>query len=239
MDAFVDPELAAVLRSRTSARIAIGRAGTRSPTLNLLELRADHAAARDAVLSEVPPDFALYTNSAVSVSTRAADRREHLLRPDLGRLLRPEDEDKIRQLADRGCDVLVAFGDGLSSEAVTAQVPALLPALFAGLALENVGRVCGPVMVRHARVGLMNQLGELAQASVVILLVGERPGLSTSRSLSAYLGWEPRPGKTDADRNVVSNIHEEGLPAHLAGAQVAKWAVAMLRQRSSGYLFAA
>jgi ethanolamine ammonia-lyase small subunit len=239
MDAFVDPELADLLRSRTTARIAIGRAGTRSPTLNLLELRADHAAARDAVLSEVPPDFANYTNCASTVSTRVSDRREHLLRPDLGRLLRPEDEDKIRQLAGRGCDVLVAFGDGLSSEAVTAQVPALLPALFAGLALENVGRVCGPVMVRYTRVGLMNQLGELAQASVVVLLVGERPGLSTSRSLSAYLGWEPRPGKTDADRNVVSNIHEEGLPAHEAGAQVAKWAVGMLRQRTSGYLFAA
>lgn len=239
MDTFVDTELATDLRARTTARIATGRAGTRAPTLNLLELRADHAAARDAVHSAVPIDFALYVDCAATVSTRASDRREHLLRPDLGRQLAPEDEDKIRRLGDGGCDVLVAFGDGLSSEAVTAQVPALLPALFAGLALENVGRVKGPVMVRHARVGLMNQLGELAQASVVILLVGERPGLSTARSLSAYMGWEPRPGKTDADRNVLSNIHEEGLPAYEAGAQVARWAVSMLRQRTSGYLFAA
>lgn len=239
MDAFVDPEIAAVMRAQPTARIATGRAGTRSPTRDLLELRADHAAARDAVLSEVPPEFALYTQSETTVSTRVADRREHLLRPDLGRLLRPEDEDKIRQLGEGGCDVLVAFGDGLSSEAVTAQVPALLPALFAGLALENVGRVRGPVLVRNARVGLMNQLGELAQAAVVILLVGERPGLSTSRSLSAYMGFEPRPGKTDADRNVISNIHEDGLPAHEAGAQVARWAVGMLRQRTSGYRFAA
>ncbi len=239
MDTFVDPEIASLLRSQTTARIAVGRAGTRSPTLNLLELRADHAAARDAVLSEVPADFSLYVPCAVSVATRAADRREHLLRPDLGRILREQDEDKIRQLADGGCDVLVAFGDGLSSEAITTQVPELLPTLFAGLAENGVARVKGPVSVRNARVGLMNQLGDLAQASVVVLLVGERPGLSTARSLSAYLGWEPRPGKTDADRNVISNIHEDGLPAPEAGVQVARWAASMLRQRTSGYRFAA
>lgn len=237
MDAFVDPELASVLRSQTTARIAVGRVGSRSLTVDLLELRTDHAAARDAVLSEVPPEFANYTQCVATVSTRVTDRKQHLLRPDLGRVLQPQDENEIRRVAEGGCDVLIAFGDGLSSDAVVAQVPALLPALMAGLALEGVGRVKGPIMVRNARVGLMNQLGELARASVVALLVGERPGLSTTRSLSAYLGWEPRPGKTDADRNVVSNIHEEGMLAYDAGALVAKLAVGMLRQRTSGYLF--
>ena len=225
------------LCSRTPARIARGRAGTRPRTAELLLFRADHAAARDAVLTEVGADFPVYTGCVASVATCAADRREYVLRPDLGRRLREQDHAAIAAVGANGCDVLVAIGDGLSSEAVTSQVPSLLPSLLAGLEDEGVAPVRGPVFVRNARVGVMDHLGQLSQAYVVILLVGERPGLSTAKSLSAYMGWMPRFGCTDANRNVISNIHEDGLPAVEAASVVARWATKMLRERASGVHF--
>jgi len=239
MVALSEPKHSLDLCSRTPARIARGRAGARPRTSELLLFRADHAAARDAVLAEVPAEFPVYAGCAATVSSSAADRREYVLRPDLGRRIREHDEDAVAALGKNGCEVLVAIGDGLSSEAVTSQVPSLLPSLLAGLDDEGVSVVRGPVFVRNARVGVMDHLGQLSQASVVILLVGERPGLSTAKSLSAYMGWMPRFGCTDANRNVISNIHEDGLPAVEAASVVARWAAKMLRERSSGVHFSA
>ncbi|MBK9577572.1 MAG: ethanolamine ammonia-lyase subunit EutC [Fibrobacteres bacterium] len=225
------------LQALTPARIDRGRAGTRPRTAELLLFRADHAAARDAVLTELPDDFPDQLGCVASVRTCAADRREYLLRPDLGRRIRPSDEQAVAALGKGGCDVLVVVGDGLSSNAVASQAPLLLPPLLASLETLRSGSVRGPIFVRNARVGAMNHLGELAQATVVVLLVGERPGLSTSRSLSVYMGWMPRSGCTDAHRNVISNIHELGLPAQQAADVVTRWVAGMFRESTSGAHF--
>lgn len=228
---------ASELSALTPARIDRGRAGTRPRTAELLLFRADHAAARDAVLTELPEDFPDQLGCVASVRTCAADRREYLLRPDLGRCIRPGDDQPVAALGKGGCEVLVVIGDGLSSNAAASQAPLLLPPLLASLETMRSGSVRGPIFVRNARVGVMNHLGDLAQATIVVLLVGERPGLSKSRSLSVYMGWMPRPGCTDAHRNVISNIHEQGLVAQQAAAVVARCVAGMFRESTSGAHF--
>jgi ethanolamine ammonia-lyase small subunit len=131
----------------------------------------------------------------------------------------------------------VVVGDGLSSAAVEAQVPFLLPALLDCLRAEGFESIAGPVFVHLARVGVLDSLGEVVRPEVGILLVGERPGLATALSLSAYLGFRPRLGRTDADRNVLSNIHVDGVPPLEAAAVVAGWARSMLQQGRSGVGF--
>jgi ethanolamine ammonia-lyase small subunit len=167
------------------------------------------------------------------VSTRARSKDEYLRRPDLGREL---DADARRALAEQGtvgADVQVVIGDGLSATAVVAQVPALLPLLHA--ATEARGwRFGRPFVVRYCRVGVLNDVGAVLDPAVVVLLVGERPGLATTESLSAYLAYRPRPGHTDADRNLISNIHARGLPPTVAVDRVAGLAEVLISARSSG-----
>ncbi|MFN8075694.1 MAG: ethanolamine ammonia-lyase subunit EutC [Kineosporiaceae bacterium] len=218
-----DDVLRARMRELTPARVLLGRAGTSYPTAEVLRLRADHAAARDAVrtplvLGEGPLGELAARLDLLEVSTCAGSKAEYLRRPDLGRRL---SEDAVAALADhpRGADVQVVVGDGLSSTAVAAQVPVLLPALLDAVRARgwSLGR---PFVVRHCRVGVMNDVGALLDPAVVVLLVGERPGLATSESLSAYLGHRPRPGHTDADRVLLSNIHDDGVPAARAAEPV-------------------
>jgi ethanolamine ammonia-lyase small subunit len=230
------PEEARLLAARTPARVATGRAGTRPPTAQLLRLRADHAAASDAVRGEVDPALPATWGCVLSVSTLAADRDIYLDRPEDGRILRPEDAGLLRERVG-GCEVLVAVADGLSKAAVEVQAPKALPVLLSALELEGVGTVGGPVFVRNGRVGVVDSLGEATGARLVILLVGERPGLSTAESLSIYFALDPAPGRTDADRNVISNVHEAGIPPVEAAAVAASWAARMLRSGLGGVRF--
>jgi len=236
LERFAQSGLAHQLKERTVARIGVGRAGCRPTTASLLSFRMDHAAACDAVREALDPDFPRQLGCSMELRTQAADRDEYLLRPALGRLLRPEDRTWISRSV-RGCDVLVAVGDGLSSAAVKAQAPRLVPALIQALRDEGIAAVAGPVFVHGARVGVMNDLGEATGARAVALLVGERPGLSTAESLSIYMGFEPRDGKSDADRNLLSNIHATGIPPEEAARTAATWIAAMLRQGLSGVAF--
>lgn len=218
----VDPVEAAL--ARTPARVLVGRTGPAYRTATLLKLREDHAAARDAVHAEADllrdfgPDridrFLLF-----GVQTRATSRAEYLRRPDLGRKLSDESCDLIRARCPAGRDLQVVVGDGLSVTAVASQAPALLDCLWEGAAARgwSFGR---PFLVRYCRVGVMNDVGSLLAPEVVVLLVGERPGLATAESLSAYLAFRPRPGHTDADRNLVSNIHDRGVGTAEAAARV-------------------
>jgi ethanolamine ammonia-lyase small subunit len=167
------------------------------------------------------------------VRTRAATRTEYLLRPDLGRQL---DDDACRILRERcrsGMDLQVLVGDGLSAAAVTAQVPWLLPRLLA-LAEGRGWRVGREFFVRHCRVGVLNDVGELLDPLVVVLLIGERPGLATAASLSAYMAYRPRRGDTDARRNLISNIHEQGVRIEEAVPRILALAEAMRRTQCSG-----
>jgi ethanolamine ammonia-lyase small subunit len=154
------------------------------------------------------------------VQTLAGSKDHYLLRPDLGRRLSPAAIELVQQRCPRGADVQVVIGDGLSAAAVRAQVPALLPRLVEELQrLElTIGQ---PFFIRHCRVGVLNDIGETLDPAVAVLLIGERPGLATAESLSAYLAYRPRPGDTDARRNLIANIHERGVPLPEAAHRIA------------------
>lgn len=226
------------IREQTPARLMEGRAGISYRTATELRLREDHAAARDAVRTELDlsGDFGqefIERWGIFEVSTQARSKDEYLLRPDLGRGLDPSARDAIAGRCPSGCDLQIAIGDGLSVKAVSVQVPGLLPLLMQGAEVRGwrTGRVFA---IRHCRVGVMNEIGELLMPQALVLLVGERPGLATAESLSAYLAYRPRTGHTDADRNLVSNIHGSGVPVAQASARILKLVDAMLRERTSG-----
>jgi ethanolamine ammonia-lyase small subunit len=231
-------ELEAQIRARTPARLMEGRSGASYRTATQLELRADHAAARDAVQTELDliehlgQEF-LSRWGIFEVSTEVRSKAEYLLRPDLGRKFNEEGRGAIREHCAQGCTVQIAIGDGLSVKAVAAQVPALLPLLMAG-ANERGWRTGRAFAIRHCRVGVMNEIGELLRPEAVVLLVGERPGLATAESLSAYLAYRPRAGDSDARRNLVSNIHAGGVGIAGAAARILKLVGEMLRERTSG-----
>lgn len=209
---------------RTPARLLVGRAGTAYRTATWLELRADHAAARDAVRSEVDL-LSAFGEERVNrfqlfeTQSRAGSKGEYLRRPDLGRKLSDESAELVRSRCPVGRDLQVVIGDGLSATAVAAQAPGLLGRLYA-VASERGWSFGRPFLVRYCRVGVMNDVGELLRPEVVVLLVGERPGLASAESLSAYLAFRPRTGHTDADRNLVSNIHGRGVSAEQAVSRV-------------------
>ncbi len=226
------------IQARTPARLLVGRAGPAYRTATQLELRQDHAAAVDAVHAEVDlrtdftPDF-VNRWRLFEICTQARDKGEHLLRPDLGRHL----NDTARSELVRDCparpDLQVVIGDGLSAAAVVAQVPQLLPLLER--AAQERGWSFGRVFfVRHCRVGVLNDIGELLNPEVIVLLIGERPGLATAESLSAYVAYHPQPGHSDAQRNLISNIHQRGIVPAVAAQRIVTLAAKMRQLRASG-----
>lgn len=234
-----DPaEILAALRARTPARVLAGRAGPAYRTTTQLALRCDHAAARDAVQAELDLERDLGAELVAQfglfeVCTRAAAKAEYLKQPELGRCLSDAAATTIAERCTREADLQVVIGDGLSVEAVRAQVPALLPVL-AQSARERGWRFGQPFVVRHCRVGLLNDIGVLLDPAVVVLLIGERPGLATAESLSAYMAFHPRPGHTDAQRNLISNIHSRGVSPHEAAERIMNLAEEMMHTRMSG-----
>ncbi len=208
-------DLQALVQSVTPARLLTGRVGPGYRTRVQLELRRDHAAAQDAVLSEFQmeqdfPSDLIARLSLFEVQTQARSKSEYLLRPDLGRRLGPDAEQILKTRCRMGPELQIVIGDGLSAAATRTQVPALLPELFKSATTQGwlVGQ---PFCIRYCRVGVLNEVGRILGPKVAVLLVGERPGLATAESLSAYLAFEPRPGQTDAHRNLVSNIHSRGV----------------------------
>lgn len=231
-------ELVRAARQRTPARVLVGRAGPAYRTATQLELRRDHAAALDAVHAELDPtrDFGgdfVERWSLLTVSSQAGSKAEYLMRPDLGRRLHESGRTLLAGQYPRGVDLQVVIGDGLSAAAVVAQVPRLLPLLKqqADARGWSFGRV---FVVRHCRVGMLNDVGELLDPAIAVLLIGERPGLATAESLSAYLAYRPRPGDTDARRNLISNIHGRGVPIEVAAARIAALAERMRTLQLSG-----
>jgi ethanolamine ammonia-lyase small subunit len=211
------PEAIRRIRERTPARIFAGPVAATYLTSTQLELREAHAAARDAVrtemsLEEIFPTPFLAEWKIFEVPTRAATRDEFLLRPDLGRHFAESSRAEIRTSCAANAQIQLAIGDGLSVTAVAAQVPALLPHLVAG-ARARGWTVGQPFFIRHCRVGILNEIGELLAPDVAVLLIGERPGLATAESLSAYMAYRPAASHSDANRNLISNIHARGVPA--------------------------
>ena len=232
------PEIVNRIRARTPARVLVDRAGAGYRTPTQLELRAAHAAARDAVRTELDMardlgpelvrDWRLF-----EVATRAGSKDEYLLRPDLGRLFTDAAAAQITASCPQQPDLQIVIGDGLSVTAVTMQAPGLLP-LIAAQAAQHGWTLGRPFVIRHCRVGIMNHIGELLRPEVVVLLIGERPGLATAESLSAYMAFRPRAGDSDARRNLISNIHGRGVVLEAAAARIVKLAEQMRTQRLSG-----
>jgi ethanolamine ammonia-lyase small subunit len=226
------------IRERTPARIFEGRAGAAYRTSAQLDLREAHAAARDAVsaefhLASVFDDAFISQWNLREVSTAARNKKEYLVRPDLGRQFSEEAQQEISRRCSRGCDIQILIGDGLSVTAVSAQVPALLPLVCDG-ARERKWSVGQIFAVRYCRVGILNEIGELLAPKVAILLIGERPGLATAESLSAYMAFRPDKTHTDANRNLISNIHARGISPEAAARRIVNLAAAMMAQELSG-----
>ncbi|MET0677710.1 MAG: ethanolamine ammonia-lyase subunit EutC [Bradyrhizobium sp.] len=216
------------LRALTPARVALGRVAASLPTRALLDFTLDHARARDAVHvafdAEAIATGVAGLGLAVSrVESRALSRRDYLSRPDLGRRLTPEAAARLAAESPTGADIVVVIGDGLSSKAVHAHAVAVLARLAAPF--DAAGITYGPVVVATgARVALGDEIGAILKARMVVMLIGERPGLSAPDSLGAYLTFAPSIGRTDAERNCVSNIHRAGLDHGEAAAKIA-WLV--------------
>jgi ethanolamine ammonia-lyase small subunit len=232
------PELVGKIRARTPARLLAGRAGVAYRTMTQMDLREAHAAARDAVRAEL--DLEKQFDAAFiqkwelfEVSTAANSKDEYLLYPNLGRTFCEASRSELTKRCPSSRDIQIAIGDGLSVTAVAAQVPALLPELYKGA--EKLGWTVGQAFViRHCRVGILNEIGELLNPSVAVLLIGERPGLATAESLSAYMAFHPNRTHTDADRNLISNIHARGVSPIEAAAQILDLADQMMRAKLSG-----
>jgi ethanolamine ammonia-lyase small subunit len=207
-----EPVLWRDLRRFTTARVGLGRVGHAQPTAAHLDFQEAHALARDAVWSEL--DVSAFPGARV-VASEAPARRTFLLRPDLGRRLRADDRAALAADAKPGCIALVV-ADGLCASGVQVQAPALLDAVLPGLHTSG-WNVAPLVVARQARVALGDEVGEALGAAAVAVLIGERPGLSSLDSLGIYLTWAPRRGRTDAERNCISNVREAGLaPAEAA-----------------------
>ncbi len=230
----------AALRRHTPARIALGRAGTSLPTHELLRFAAAHADARDAVwvaLDEPALASALQAQgwATLPVHSQAPDRTAYLRRPDWGRRLRADSAQRLRQAgaaATGPVHLAIVLGDGLSARAVQQHAPPLLAALQPLLGAD--WRLAPLVIAQQARVALADEVGALLQARLVLMLLGERPGLSAPDSLGAYLTHAPQIGCNDAQRNCVSNIRPEGLPPAQAAQRLAWLLSEALRRRVSG-----
>ena len=222
----------AALRRMTPARVALGRAGNALPTAAHLDIQEAHARARDAVWSALDADALAAAIlpmldplglPVLRAASQAPDRRTYLLRPDLGRRLRAEDAAALAAYRRNDAPLVFVVADGLSASGVQAEAPALLAAAVPLLRASGVP--LGPVVIAaQGRVALGDAIGAALGAGMVAVLIGERPGLSAPASLGVYLTLDPRPGRTDAERNCLSNIRAGGLAPAAAAATLA-WLV--------------
>jgi len=227
-----NPDVLRALKATTPARIGVGRAGPRYRNQPLFLFLADHAMTQDALFREIAQAF-LERFNLFQVQTRVQDRQEYLLRPDLGRVLSDEARRTLAERCVKHPDVQVYLADGLSVAAIEANLADILPVLQQGFAQAKL-TMGTPFYVKYGRVGLMNDVNKIVDAQVVISLIGERPGLGRAESMSAYMGYRPKPDSTDADRDVVCNIYAGGTNPVEAGAYVVELATKMIRHQASG-----
>ncbi|MDD3219025.1 MAG: ethanolamine ammonia-lyase subunit EutC [Lachnospiraceae bacterium] len=221
-----------VIKKKTAARVCVGKAGSRLKTESYLRFRADHAIAQDAVWSYVD-ESVVDELGFMKVQTLCKDKDEYITRPDLGRKFSEETLEKIKEACPHHVDVQIIAGDGLSSPAITVNLPDIYPMLEDGLKAKGY-TLGSPIFVKYARVATMDQISEALDAKVTIILIGERPGLATGESMSAYMAYESSTKKNESQRTVVSNIHKKGMPPVEAGAQIVELVGKMMEAKASG-----
>jgi len=225
-------EAFAELKANAPCRLGIGKAGARYLTDPQLEFRAAHSAAQDAVFTDVDPELVEKLN-LFTVQTQCDCKDTYLTRPDLGRKLSDEGIATIKEKCKKNPTVQIYVADGLSSAAVAANIPDLLPAIVQGLQSYKIDTGT-PFFVKYGRVAVMDQISELTGAEVTCTLIGERPGLITAESMSAYIAYKATVGMPEARRTVVSNIHRNGTIPAEAGAHIAEIIKIMLEKKASG-----
>ena len=228
----VDGEKFRKMKMKTPARLGSGRAGPRYKTLTMLRFRADHAAAQDAVWSELEADFAK-EHDMLPTKTKCNDKEEYLTRPDLGRCFDEHNAKAIKGVIDTPPQVQIVVGDGLSSAAIAANAMDCLAAMKDGLKARGI-QTGKDIFVKYCRVGAGDAVGDITGCELVCVLVGERPGLVTDKSMSAYITYKPHTGVSESSRTVVSNIHAQGTPAVEAGAYIAELIDTILKKKVSG-----
>ena len=217
------PELAVRLQSLTPARVGLRRAGTSLATAELLEFQLAHSRACDAVHSQLDAGAVaaalvpLTGCEVLRLRSAASDRACYLQRPDLGRVLNERSRAQLARRTGLGCDLAVIVADGLSALAVERHAPALMAEVLSHLEGWRLGPFS---IVEQGRVAIGDEIGAALGAQIAVVLIGERPGLSSPDSLGVYITWEPRPGRTDAERNCISNIRAEGLGYREAAAEL-------------------
>lgn len=220
------------LKRQTPARIGVGKSGPRPPTAAWLQFRYDHAAAVDAVHGAVD-DALIESLGLFTVNTRVTDKDTYIRRPDYGRRLSDEGLAKVKEACTNRPVVQVIASDGLSSMAINENLEDVYLSL--NQSLEAKGLQTGtPFFIRKGRVAVMDHVGEHLEPDVVVLLIGERPGLVSAESLSAYLCYQPRLHTIESQRQVVSNIHQGGMPPAEAGAYLGQVVEKILRNKASG-----
>ena len=226
------------LKAFTNARIAMGRTGVASPLKEVLDFKMCHAHARDAVYSilkvdELIESLQLFQVPVVLVKSKANDRSVYLQRPDLGRKLNDASANNLRNETSHSTDVAIVIADGLSATAINEHAVPVIKKLIP-LLKQSVLTLTPLVLAEQARVAIADEIGSILQAKLSLILIGERPGLSSPDSMGAYLTFQPMPGKTDESRNCISNIRPEGLGYDLAAERIAKLIRASLQLKLSG-----
>ncbi|QDA58591.1 ethanolamine ammonia-lyase subunit EutC [Hymenobacter jejuensis] len=226
------------LKRFTDARIALGRVGTSVPLQEALALKFAHAQARDAVYSELNLEKLLkelqtFQLPIYQVRSKASNRQEYLRRPDLGRQLHESSHKHLQECADDETDIVIIMADGLSATAINKYSIAVIRFLLPQL--QQAGIRVGPlILAEQARVAISDEIGEIFRTKIALILIGERPGLSSLQSLSAYFTYSPKIGLTDKARNCVSNIRPEGLQYAEAADKIFYMLNASFRRKISG-----
>jgi ethanolamine ammonia-lyase small subunit len=228
----IDAHVCETLKKETSARICVGKAGARLRTETYLRFRADHAIANDAVWTEAD-ETQVDRLGFIKVQSLCKDKDEYITRPDLGRRFSEETIERIIKDCDKDVDVQIIAGDGLSAPANAHNLPDIYPMIVDGL-LEKGYKVGTPIYVKYARVATMDRISEALNAKVTMILIGERPGLATGDSMSAYIAYESSTKKPESQRSVISNIHKFGMPPVEAGAQIVTIVEKMMEEKTSG-----
>ncbi|MCC5803846.1 ethanolamine ammonia-lyase subunit EutC [Rossellomorea vietnamensis] len=232
----VDREVIERARAITPARIGIGRTGTRMKTKEYLDFRIDHAAAQDAVFKGVSEEF-LDKMKLPVLQSKSESMDEYLMNLDSGRRLNEESKKWAEDNLSKNKQVQIIVSDGLSSTGIEENISDLLPALIQGLEGKNISHG-ETVFIKRSRVWIQDEIAEITNCDVVISLIGERPGLATSKSISAYLIYKPGDDTVEADRTVISNIHDGGIPPVEAGAYLADLLEDVLKHKVSGVKYA-
>lgn len=220
------------LVAKTPARIGVGRSGTRPKTDSWLKFRFDHAAAVDAVYGEVS-DILLKRLDLFKVKTKADDKEVYLRRPDYGRKLSDEAKRVIEAKCIKAPTVQIIISDGLSAKAIEENAEDVYLSFKQSLAVAGLNTGT-PFYIEKGRVAVMDDIGEILGPEVIVLLIGERPGLVSAESLSAYICYKPRLGTIEAERMVISNIHKGGIPPVEAGAHLGTVIQKILKYQASG-----